>query len=33
MGWISDGKLERLAQPLLKSNYGKYLMQLLTERK
>ena len=33
MGWISDGQLERLAQPLLKSNYGKYLMQLLTERK
>jgi glucose-1-phosphate thymidylyltransferase len=32
-GWISDGQLERLAHPLLKSNYGKYLMQLLTERK
>jgi glucose-1-phosphate thymidylyltransferase len=33
MGWMSDEQLERLAQPLLKSNYGKYLMQLLTERK
>jgi glucose-1-phosphate thymidylyltransferase len=33
MGWINGEQLERLAQPLLKSNYGKYLMQLLTERK
>jgi glucose-1-phosphate thymidylyltransferase len=33
MGWISDEQLERLAQPLLKSHYGQYLLQLLIERK
>ena len=31
MGWINSEKLERLAQPLLKSGYGSYLMQLLAE--
>ena len=30
-GWIDDGMLERLAQPLLKSGYGRYLLQLLAE--
>ena len=30
-GWIDDGQLERLAQPLLKSGYGRYLLQLLAE--
>ncbi|CAN1527246.1 RfbA dTDP-glucose pyrophosphorylase [Burkholderiaceae bacterium] len=33
MGWVSDDQLERLAQPLLKSHYGQYLLQLLIERK
>lgn len=28
-GWISDEELERLAQPLRKSGYGEYLLQLL----
>lgn len=32
-GWIDDGQLESLAQPLLKSGYGQYLVQLLTERR
>ena len=31
MGWIDSADLERLAQPLKKSGYGSYLMQLLTE--
>ena len=30
-GWINHGQLERLAQPLLKSGYGRYLLQLLDE--
>ena len=30
-GWISDAQLERLAQPLLKSGYGAYLLQMLQE--
>ncbi|MDO4898400.1 MAG: glucose-1-phosphate thymidylyltransferase RfbA [Rothia sp. (in: high G+C Gram-positive bacteria)] len=29
MGWISNQRLEELAQPLLKSGYGKYLLSLL----
>ena len=29
--WINDAQLERLAQPLLKSGYGAYLMQMLQE--
>ncbi|MFM7087727.1 MAG: glucose-1-phosphate thymidylyltransferase RfbA [Cyanobium sp.] len=28
MGWIDDQQLERLAQPLRKSGYGSYLLQL-----
>lgn len=28
MGWIDDGQLERLAQPLAKSGYGQYLLGL-----
>lgn len=28
-GWITDAELEKLAQPLLKSGYGEYLMDLL----
>ena len=30
-GWIDRSQLERLAQPLLKSGYGRYLLQLLNE--
>ncbi len=29
-GWIGDGDLERLAHPLLKNQYGQYLITLLT---
>ena len=32
-GWIDDAQLEQIAEPLLKSGYGKYLMQLLSERR
>jgi glucose-1-phosphate thymidylyltransferase len=32
MGWLDDGALERLAQPLVKSGYGQYLLDLLRER-
>jgi glucose-1-phosphate thymidylyltransferase len=28
MGWIDDGQLGRLAAPLTKSGYGKYLLEL-----
>ncbi len=30
--WITDAELERLAQPLAKSSYGQFLLQLLNER-
>ena len=30
-GWINDEQLERLAQPLIKSGYGTYLLQMLQE--
>ena len=30
-GWINGTQLERLAQPLLKSGYGAYLLQMLQE--
>ena len=30
-GWINDAQLEHLAQPLLKSGYGAYLLQMLQE--
>ncbi len=30
-GWIDRSQLEKLAQPLLKSGYGRYLLQLLNE--
>ncbi|WP_017936559.1 glucose-1-phosphate thymidylyltransferase RfbA [Nocardioides sp. Iso805N] len=29
MGWLSDAELAELAQPLLKSGYGRYLLDLL----
>jgi glucose-1-phosphate thymidylyltransferase len=31
-GWIDAATLERLAQPLIKSGYGQYLMGLLSDR-
>jgi glucose-1-phosphate thymidylyltransferase len=31
MGFIDEGQLEEIAQPLLKSGYGAYLMQVLRE--
>jgi glucose-1-phosphate thymidylyltransferase len=31
MGFIAKSQLEDLAQPLLKSGYGKYLLQLIRE--
>jgi len=30
--WITDQDLEELAQPLVKNDYGKYLMELLVEK-
>jgi glucose-1-phosphate thymidylyltransferase len=30
-GWIDDGQLERLAQPMLKNGYGQYLMKILRD--
>ncbi|WP_298231541.1 glucose-1-phosphate thymidylyltransferase RfbA [uncultured Azohydromonas sp.] len=30
-GWIDDGQLERLAQPMLKNGYGQYLMKVLRD--
>ena len=32
-GWITDKKVEELAKPLLKSEYGKYLMNLIISHK
>jgi glucose-1-phosphate thymidylyltransferase len=32
MGWIDDAQLERLAQPLVKSGYGAYLLEVLKRR-
>lgn len=29
MGWITDEKLEEIAQPLVKSGYGQYLLNLM----
>ena len=31
-GWIDDAQLDKLAQPLAKSGYGKYLLRLLKEK-
>ena len=31
-GWIDAAQLERLAAPMLKNGYGRYLMKLLSER-
>ncbi len=32
-GWVTDAQFEALAQPLIKSGYGSYLIQLLRERR
>ena len=29
MGWISTHELKKLAEPLLKNEYGKYLLELI----
>ena len=31
-GWIDDGQLEKLAQPLRKNGYGQYLLRLLNQK-
>ena len=31
-GWITAEKIRQLAQPMLKNNYGQYLLKMLTER-
>lgn len=31
-GWIDDAKLEELARPMMKNNYGKYLMNLVNKQ-
>ncbi len=31
MGWIDDADLERLAKPLLRSGYGEYLLDILSQ--
>ncbi|MCX8520121.1 MAG: glucose-1-phosphate thymidylyltransferase RfbA, partial [Rhodoferax sp.] len=31
-GWIDSAQLEKLAQPLVKSSYGQYLLRLLTDK-
>lgn len=33
MGWISAERLSKIAQPMLKNQYGQYLMKVLEERK
>tara|TARA_R110001599_G_scaffold352492_1_gene587536 strand:- start:8711 stop:9583 length:873 start_codon:yes stop_codon:yes gene_type:complete len=32
-GWLNASQIEELAKPLMKSNYGKYLMELVTHEK
>jgi len=31
LGWLTDAELEALAQPLLKSGYGRYLLDLMVD--
>ena len=31
-GWLSDGRLEELARPMAKNEYGQYLLRLLKNR-
>ena len=32
-GWISEGKMRELAKPMLKNQYGQYLMRVIDEKK
>ena len=32
-GWISENKLRELAQPMLKNQYGQYLLKIIDEKK
>ncbi|MBO7562343.1 MAG: glucose-1-phosphate thymidylyltransferase RfbA [Bacteroidales bacterium] len=32
-GWISEEKMRELAQPMIKNNYGQYLLQVIEEKK
>ena len=32
-GWIGKEDIERIAKPMLKNQYGQYLMSLLTARR
>ncbi len=32
-GWISEEKMRELAQPMLKNQYGQYLLQVIDEVK
>jgi glucose-1-phosphate thymidylyltransferase len=31
-GWISESDVEALAEPMLKNNYGQYLIKMLSEK-
>ena len=32
-GWITEDKMRELAQPMLKNQYGQYLLQVIDELK
>ena len=32
-GWIDEDRLRELAQPMLKNQYGQYLLQVMEEKK
>ena len=32
-GWITEGRLRELAQPMLKNQYGQYLLKVIEEKK
>ena len=32
-GWINEGRMRELAQPMIKNQYGQYLLQVIDERK
>ena len=32
-GWIDDEKMRQLAQPMIKNQYGKYLLQMVDDMK
>ena len=32
-GWITEGKMRELAKPMLKNQYGQYLLQVIDEKK